>query len=137
MLTVRPAFLAESYRACVWARRRSAKHLRSHPHSIRSAKTRSRDPDRRVHNAASALAMATEITTADAVEATISNKPPLGTNAATSAAGTTTTEAVVNRTSGRYRSKRVGADPSRPTIPQAGRLHRLDEDSSEDENIAQ
>jgi hypothetical protein len=55
------------------------------------------------------FAITTETPTVDAVEAATSNQLPLGTNAATSAAGSTTTDAVVNATSGRYRSKWVGA----------------------------
>src|ERR1700722_3327464 len=140
MLTAGPAFLAESYRARACARRRSVQHLRNHPHSIRSANTRSRDPDRRVHRAASTPAMATETATADAVEANIKREPPRGTTVATSTAGRTTTEAVVNTTSGMYRSKRVGAESSLARTPPVGFLHRLratlrsDENSSKGEN---
>jgi hypothetical protein len=86
--------------------------------------------------------MATETATADAVETTINNELPLGTKAATRTAGRTTTEAVVNRTSGRYPSKRVGADSSRLRTAPAGLLRRLsatlrgcEENSSKDENM--
>src|ERR1700729_866689 len=123
MLTAGPAFLAESYRARACARRRSVQHLCNHPHSIRSANTRSRDPDRRVHRAASTLAMATETDTADAVETTINTELPRGTTVATSTAGRTTTEAVVSTTRGRYRNKRVGAEASPLTISPAGPRH--------------
>src|ERR1700722_5567324 len=134
MLTAGPAFLAESYRARACARRRSVQHLRNHPHSIKSANTRSRDPDRRVHRAASTLAMATETPTADAVETNIKREPPRGTTVATSTTGRTTTEAVVNTANGRYRSKRVGAESSRlPTRP-VGPPRRLRATLRGDEN---
>jgi hypothetical protein len=87
--------------------------------------------------------MATEIATADAAEATINNEPARGTSAATSAAGRTTTDAVANTASGRYRSKRVGAGSSQETTALAGHPSRLratlrarDENSSKDENMA-
>src|SRR5271156_1454863 len=83
----------------------------------------SRDARRRFHMAAAALAIASATATARPTEATSASALPRGMSTVTRTAGTTTTDAVVNATNGRYRRRRTSAVTLRAAASSVRPLH--------------